>query len=100
MVFVRKLCGVLQTASLEHVPNLFGHFRFNGRTDEERAQLELLPGERFVNSIQRSAGSFPMLIRSCGVNAAFEFAKRDVSRWCADCFAGQFVEYDLSCEPS
>lgn len=26
MVFVRKIRGVLQTASLEHVPNLFGHF--------------------------------------------------------------------------
>ena len=79
MIFVRKIRGVFKNALLEHIPNFSGHFCFNGRTDEERVRLEFLLGERFVNSIQRSAGCFPMLIRSCGINAAFEFTQRDVS---------------------
>ena len=41
--------------------------------------LEFLFGECFMNSIQRSAGCFPMFVRSCGINAAFEFTQRDIS---------------------
>jgi hypothetical protein len=42
-------------------------------------RLEFLFGEGFVNPIQRGAGSFPMFVRSCGINAAFELTQRDVS---------------------
>ena len=89
MVFVCEVRGVFQTTSLEHVPNLAGHLGFNGRADEERVRLKFLFGEGFMNSIQRGAGRFPMLVRSCGINAAFEFTQCNVSGRRADGFTGQ-----------
>ncbi len=92
MVFIRKIRGIFKNTLLEHIPNFSGHFCFNGRANEKRVRLELLLGKRFMNSIQRRTGGFPMLIRTGGINATFEFAERDVCGRCIDNFTTHFGE--------
>ena len=92
VILVCQVRCIFQTALLEHIPNFSGHLCFNGRSDEERMRFEFLFRKRFVNAIQRGAGGFPMLICTGRINAAFEFAERDVFGRRVDNFTIHFGE--------
>lgn len=71
----RQIGGVVEFAGPKHGPYLGRHLCFDGCTDEEGLWLESGLRKRRVDSSQGRAGSLPVLIRSCRINAAFQFGK-------------------------
>ena len=80
MRVVGEVGRVLNHTAFQATPDFACHFRLDRATNKKSVRLGLMSGERLINPAQGRARRLPMLVSTCGVDPALEFAQRQVCR--------------------